>query len=159
GTGEIERLAIAVIGDAVGKPMRLGARQKLVEARRRDFQRDMPPAAAGRQDRACRLVSVGIGELEEGEGAAIGQAEEGVAVIDLAREIRVKGPLAPGRDQRQAENVLEEMAVDLLVLDDEGMVVQPQRQLGEAFGFEIALQLVGHALPPSRRAWTNPSMI
>src|SRR6185437_255540 len=30
GTGEIERLAIAVIGDAVGKPMRLGARQKLV---------------------------------------------------------------------------------------------------------------------------------
>jgi hypothetical protein len=38
------------------------------------------------------------------------------------------GALAPGRDQRHPENILEEFPIGLLVTDDEGVVMQPQRQ-------------------------------
>src|SRR4030095_7811063 len=63
-------------------------------------------------------------ELEERQRAAVRQAEERVAVVDLALDLAVEAPLAPGRHQRKPQDVLEELPVRLVVADDEGVVMQ-----------------------------------
>mgnify|MGYP003341277865 CR=1 FL=1 len=70
-----------------------------------------------------------VGELEEGEGAAVGEAEEGVAVHAECAEQHVG--LRPGGEEREAEDVFVEGAGGLLVLGEVGRVVQT---LGEGGG-------------------------
>ena len=91
----------------------------------------MPGAALVAEVRAVHFVGVGVGELEEGKRAAVGHFEEGVAVVHLAAERGVEGTLTPGGDEGDAENVLDEGAVGLLVLHREGVVVQAKRWVGE----------------------------
>ena len=81
-----------------------------------------------------QLVDLRVAEREERERAAVGHAEEGVAHRDIAAEPAVVVLLAPGGDQRDAEQVLEELAVLLLVAHDVGVVVQTLRQFGEQCG-------------------------
>ena len=80
------------------------------------------------------FVGFGVGELEERQRAAVAHFEEGVAVIHVAAEFRAEAALAPGGDERDAEDVLDEGAIDLLVLHREGVVVQALRWLGEQGG-------------------------
>jgi hypothetical protein len=47
-----------------------------------------------------------------------------VAEIDLLVELAAEALLAPGRDQRDPEEILEEAAVRLVVAHDEGVVMQ-----------------------------------
>jgi hypothetical protein len=67
-----------------------------------------------------------IGELEEGQRAAVAQAEEAMAVGALGAEQFVD--LTPGRDQGQPNHFLVEFACRLQVLGDVSGVVQPLRQ-------------------------------
>jgi hypothetical protein len=76
------------------------------------------------------LVKLKIGELEKGEGTAVGHAEKGVAERDFLLHFRAETLLAPGRDQRNPEDVLEKAAVDFVVADHEGIMVQARRQAG-----------------------------
>ena len=66
-----------------------------------------------------------VRELEERQGAAIGEAEERVAVDALRAEQFVG--LGPGGEQREPEDVLVEGPRGLLVLGDIGGVVEAQR--------------------------------
>ena len=77
---------------------------------------------------AAQLVAIGgIGELEERQRAAVGEAEEGVAVgAPLAAQVL---DLAPRGDEREAEDVLVEVAGALLIGDDPRVVVHPGRQV------------------------------
>ena len=79
-----------------------------------------------------RLVGrrrLGIGEVEEGERPTVADAVEGVAVArPPPGELRELGLLDPGGEQRQADDVLVEVARPLLVGADIGVVMQPQRQ-------------------------------
>ena len=84
----VDRLAIAVIGLAEFLAGRVEPRLQRVVGRIVDLQRDMVVAAdLGRHLRLRLLVHLRVGELEEGEGAAVGQAEKGVAEFDLLAEI------------------------------------------------------------------------
>ena len=78
-----------------------------------------------------KLVDLRVAEREERERAAIGHAEEGVAHRDIAAEPAVVVLLAPGGDERDAQQVLEELTVHFLVAHDIGVVVQTLRQFGE----------------------------
>jgi hypothetical protein len=78
----------------------------------------------GRLRGLAQLVHLGIGELEKGERAAVGHAEEGVAELDFLLDFRAEIFFAPGRDQRDAEKVLEKPPVDLVVADDKGVMMQ-----------------------------------
>jgi hypothetical protein len=68
------------------------------------------------------LLVLGVGELEEGEGAAVAEAVEGVAVRAYRAEELVG--LLPGGDEGQADEVLVEGPGRLLVAGDIGVVVQ-----------------------------------
>ena len=64
-----------------------------------------------------------VGELEERERPAVAETEEAVAVGALGPEQHVL--LAPGREQRQADHVLVELACRLQVARHVRVVVQP----------------------------------
>jgi hypothetical protein len=67
-------------------------------------------------------VIVGVGELEERQRRAVGQAEERVAVLPfLAPDVLL---LAPGGHEGHAQDVLVEVAGPLLVGHDVGVVVE-----------------------------------
>ena len=89
-------------------------------------------ADPGRLFRLGQLVHLLVGELEEGQRAAVLQGEKGVAELDLAAEIGAVGLLAPGRDQRNAEQVFEKPAVGFVILDDIGVMVEPPARGREA---------------------------
>src|SRR5271155_5554716 len=67
------------------------------------------------------LVELGVGELEEGERAAVGHRKEGMAELDLSLQFRTEVLLAPGRGQGNPEEVFEEPAVDLMVFHHKGV--------------------------------------
>jgi len=94
-----------------------------------DLERDVLEAPDLRVHGFAPLVHLVIGELEERQCAAVGQPEERVAVRDLALNLGVEDPLAPGRHQRQPENVLEELPVGLVIANDEGVMMESLRQL------------------------------
>ena len=73
------------------------------------------------------LLVLGVLELEEGEGAAVGHGVEGVAIGAHLAEQLVR--LAPSRDQGHADDVLVELARLLLIARDVGIVMQPERKL------------------------------
>jgi len=77
-----------------------------------------------------QLIDIGIGEREERQRAAIGHAEERVAHRNIALEPRVVMPLAPGGDQRDAEQILEELPVGFLVAYDVRVMMQALREFG-----------------------------
>src|SRR5690606_31576408 len=70
---------------------------------------------------------VGIGELEEGQRPAIADAEEAMAVGAVLSEQEIG--FAPGRGQRQADDVLVEVARGLEVLRHVGRMMQTAWQL------------------------------
>src|SRR5216683_705957 len=80
---------------------------------------------------AAQRVHLRVGELEERQRAAVGQAEEGMAELDLAVEVAAEGFLAPGRDQGDTEQILEKAAIGLVILDHIGVVMKAKRQLPE----------------------------
>src|SRR5262245_12641291 len=129
GARRIERHAVAVIGltarDAGGGEPSVD----LVEGLPVDLEGDVLEAADLRIDGLRALVHLRVGELEERQRAAVGQAEERVAIVDLALDLGVEGPLAPGRHQRQPQDVLEELPVHLMVADDEGVVMKSLREI------------------------------
>src|SRR5205814_9390798 len=98
------------------------------------------------------------GELEGGARAAVGKAETGVAALHFLAGVAADRLLAPGRDQRDAEQVFEKEAVRLVVLDDIGVVMQPQRRAWErrqgGRGCGAGLDRV-HEIPPSTAALTG----
>ena len=131
----VDRPAIAVVGLAEFLAGLVEAALELVIGLVADLERDVIVAAdLGRRFRLCQRVHLRIGELKERQRAAIGKAEECVAEIDLTAQIGAVGPLAPGRDQRDAEQILDKAPVGLVVLHHIGVVVQAQRQLVEQFG-------------------------
>ena len=82
-----------------------------------------------RRERHLRPELVGVrrvGELEEREGAAVRQPEEQVAVRALGAEQHVL--LAPGREQRQPDDVLIELPRRLQVARHIGVVMEPVRK-------------------------------
>jgi hypothetical protein len=92
-----------------------------------DVESDVAERAGGQFRAELGLVIV-MGELEERQRAAVGQPEEAVALgPHLAEQLLL---LAPGRDEREAEDVLVEMARRLEVFADIGGVVQAAGQLG-----------------------------
>jgi hypothetical protein len=80
------------------------------------------------EERFGALVELLVSELKKRKRATIGKREEGMTVVDFALDVGIENALAPRCDQRHAEDVLEEVAIDLLVAHDEGMMVQPERQ-------------------------------
>src|SRR5438128_9038233 len=54
-----------------------------------------------------------------------------MAELDLAVEVAAEGFLAPCRDQRDAEQILEKAAIGLVILDHIGVVMEAQRQFGQ----------------------------
>src|SRR5262245_10198438 len=103
----------------------------LVEGLPVDLEGDVLEASDLRVHRLGTLVHLRVGELEEGQGAAVTEPEEGVAIGDLALDVRVEDALAPGGDQGQPEHVLEKLAIRLLVAHDEGVVMQARWQVWE----------------------------
>jgi hypothetical protein len=57
-----------------------------------------------------------------------------VAEIDLLAELAAEALLAPGRDQRDPEEILEKAAVRLVIAYDKGMMVQARRQALQELG-------------------------
>jgi hypothetical protein len=95
----------------------------------RDLERDVVEVADHRRLlRDHQLVDVRIGECEERERPAVAHGEEGVAHRHLPVQPGIVVALAPGRDERNAQQVLEELPVLLLVAHDIGVVMQPLRQ-------------------------------
>src|SRR5439155_27147321 len=75
------------------------------------------------------LLVLGICKLEERERPPVADPVEGMHVgAHLAEELI---RLAPGREQRQPDDVLVELAGLLLIPRDVGVVMQARRQLGE----------------------------
>src|SRR6478609_7937568 len=87
-----------------------------------DIQRDVMEGRGGNRRREQFLVFL-VGELEEGQRTAVGQAEEAMAVHALLAEQFVL--LAPGGDQRQADDVLVEVPGGFQILGGVGRVMQP----------------------------------
>ena len=86
----------------------------------------------------------GIGEVEEGQRPAVADAVEGVAVGEpAAGELGELRLLDPGRDQRQAEDVLVELPCPFLVGADIGVVMQPRRQGRSRVSHDGFLLLLG----------------
>jgi hypothetical protein len=89
-----------------------------------DLERDVAERRRG-QRRVEHLLVLGVGELEERQGTAVAEREEGVAV-DPERPEQLVG-LRPRGHQGQADELLVEGPRGFLVLGDEGVVVQPAR--------------------------------
>ena len=90
-----------------------------------DVERDV----VKRRERHLRtelLLVALLGELEECQRAAVAQAEEAVRIGALRAEQHVL--LAPGRQQRQADDLLVEFSGRLEVLRYVGGVVQARWQ-------------------------------
>ena len=124
GIGDIERAAIAVlqhIGLRFDDPGSGDAAGEFVLRVSIDLQGDVDERARRHLGAEFGLI-VRIGELEEGERAAIGEFEEHVAIGALLAEQLVL--FAIGRHQREAENVFVEGAGRLQILGHIGSVVQ-----------------------------------
>src|SRR6476661_55994 len=99
----IDRLAIAVVGFAILFAGAFQALFQLIVSLRLGLEGDVVVTAdLGGLFGLGHLVEFGIGELEKGERAAVGHAEEGVAEFDLPLYLRAEVLFAPGRDQRNA---------------------------------------------------------
>jgi hypothetical protein len=90
-----------------------------------DFQRDVMKRRL-RHLRAEQLLVRLVRKLEERERAAVTEPEEQVAIRALRAEQHVG--LAPRRHERQADDVLIELARLFEVLRDVGGVMQTRRQ-------------------------------
>src|SRR5438132_7337444 len=144
GRTDIDRFAIAVIGLAVFLAGALEPLLQLLIGVGFGLEGDVVMAADLRRLLGLgQLVHLWVGELEEGESAAIRHAEKGVAELDLLLHLGAVIFLAPGGDQRDAEDVLEEATVDLVVAHYEGVVMQARRQFRQ--------QLSRHFPPPLSR--------
>src|SRR5690606_10241524 len=124
---DVERAAVAVVRHAIADARGLEPSLRLVEVLAVDFERDVRKAGFPRMLRAESLVVFRVRELKEGEGAAVREGIERVAVFELAARLRVVRALAPCRDERHSEQILEEAPVRFLVLRDPGMVMQAER--------------------------------
>src|SRR6478735_3338710 len=102
-----------------------------------DIQRDVMEGRSRDGRREQSLVFL-VGKLEEGQRAAVGQAEEAMAVHAFLAEQFVL--LAPGGDQRQADDVLVEVPGGFQILGGVGRVMQPGWKVGGK----------GHGLAPRR---------
>jgi hypothetical protein len=146
GGGDVDRFAIAVVGLAVLFAGALQPPLQLIIGFGLGLECDVVVTADLRRPLGLgQLVHFRVGELEEGEGAAIAHGEKGMAEFDLLLHFRAEVLLAPGRNQRNPEEILEEAAVDLVVADHEGVVVQARRKarqqpgglgLARAFGLD-----------------------
>src|SRR5256885_3469623 len=131
GVGHVARAPIPVLEyEGIGRLdasffyPRLNARLRLSV----HLERDMVERRRRHLRAELRLVGR-VGELEEGERPAIADTVESVNVgAHLAEELI---RLAPGRRQRQADDVLVEAPVPLLVPGHVGRVMQARRQFGE----------------------------
>src|SRR5690606_3855310 len=120
----VQRAAVAVLEQVGLRGGDAGLLHALLDAGqgfRIDVQRDVMERR-WRHLRCEQLLVLLVGELEEGQRAAVTQPEEAVAVGALLAEQLVL--LAPGGNQRQADDVFVEMPRGLQVLRRVGRVVQ-----------------------------------
>jgi len=108
---QIHRYAIAVVDDAQRHLGRIAALLDFVKRLLRHLERGVQRAANFLHDRLVLLIGFVIGELEERQGATVGELVEGVTVIDLAADLGAEHALAPGGGQRNAEHAFDELAV------------------------------------------------
>src|SRR6266403_1014879 len=80
-----------------------------------------PPAGRCRHLRSEFFLVLGVLELEEGEGTAVGHAVEGMTIGAHLAEQLVR--LAPGCDEGHADDILVEPARLLLIARDVGIVM------------------------------------
>ena len=126
---------------------------QLVIARVVHLERDVVETADfGGLCRLGLLVDLVVGERKECQRAAVAQTVERVAKRDLAADPMIEVLLAPGRGQRDAENILEELAIFLLIPHDIGMVMQAFRRIGQQFGHGIPPRVAAFTLLRPRRA-------
>jgi hypothetical protein len=113
----LEHVGVGRDDPGLGDPRRDRVLRRLV-----DVERDVVERGLGHRRAELLLIAV-VHELKERERAAVLELEEAVAVgADLAEQL-VR--LAPGRDQRQADDVLVERARLLEILGHVRRVVQP----------------------------------
>src|SRR5690606_20825675 len=144
----IDRAAVAVLEHIHLRRLVAGLLQPLLDAGLGlgiDVQCDVVEGRGGNRRGELGLVLL-VGELEEGQRAAVTDAEEAVAVGALLAEQLVL--LAPRGHQRQADDVLVEMAGGLEGLRGGGGVVQTRRQRRRD----------GHVQPPCWNLLSNPSL-
>src|SRR5580704_10970122 len=130
-----------MVDDADQHARGFAAMAQFVERGARDLQRHVPGTAGFLKDGTVLFIGLGVRELKERQSATVADLEEGVAIIDLAADFGTKGALAPGGDQGNAEDILDEMPVRFLVFHRECMMVHAQRQLFQ------------HWRPPALRRW------
>jgi hypothetical protein len=94
-----------------------------------------------RAHRLERVIRIGVGILEESERAAVGERIERVTVVDVASESAVIGTFAPGRGERDADDVFPKLPVCLVILHHKRVVMQPLRQTGERFGLRLGVDV------------------
>ena len=128
---QIHRDAIAMIDLAHRHIGRSHALHQLIERRLRHLEGDVPRSTNFLQDRPVLLPRLIIGELEERQCSAVSHLVECVTVVDLAPDLGAEHPLAPGGDQWDPQDVLDEVTIDLLVLHRICVVMQPQWQLSQ----------------------------
>src|SRR3989441_7401981 len=119
GARRVERQAVSVVGLAAGDAGGVEPTVDVVEGLPVHLEGDVLEAADLGVDGLGSRVHLVVGELEEGQRAAVGQPEERVAVRDLALDLGVEDPLAPGRHQREPEDVFEEVPVGFVIANDE----------------------------------------
>src|SRR6185503_14764163 len=90
-----------------------------------------------------------VGELEERQRAAVAQPEEQMTISALGAEQHVR--LAPGGHQRQADDVLVELAGRLQILRNICRVMQTRRQFaGSSHDFNSS-ETIGEIDAPASR--------
>src|SRR5690606_5478930 len=85
---DVERAAVAVVRHAIADPRGLEPPLRLVEVLTVYLERDMREARFARMLGPEPLVVFRLGELEEREGAAVGERVERVAVLELSIRFR-----------------------------------------------------------------------
>src|SRR5690606_4175101 len=146
---DVQRMAVAVLQEVVTAGVVVDVFQPLQQCILLFLvavQRDVAEAG-NRQFRAELLLVFGIGELEEGQGAAVLQAEETMAVNPFLAE--QFGFLAPGRHQRHADDVFVEGAGPFQVLRYVSVVVQAFRNDFHVRTSGDVWQLLAQASPSS----------
>src|ERR1700675_4173034 len=157
-TRHVQRQAISVSGHPARHVSRRHAAIDLVEGLPVDLEREMPETTEGTVDRLGCLVYRVVGELEKRERAAVGQPEERMAIRDVALKLGIEGAFAPGGDQGHPEDVFEEVSIGLLVANDEGGVMQPQRQLRKHCLGGATFRMVHHRLLSAAVVWREETM-
>src|SRR5688572_25074122 len=109
GIGDIYRAAIAVLEHEELRLLVAGVLETLLDARLRFLVHVERDVMEGREWhlRAELLLVTRIRELEEGQGAAVAESEETMRVGAFSAEQQVF--LAPGGEQRQADDLLVEL--------------------------------------------------